>query len=121
LFKLFYMSDKLPPLEIFPVEEIVSIKISGGFYVRLSQLLSDHISTRSHAEIAQIFADIATREPKDSFEYHLLTLTVLIKEIESVVRAENKFEIVDPATFQTPDVDSDLDNPQSQQQPESQD
>jgi hypothetical protein len=43
----------------------------------------------------------------------------LIKIEMSLV--ENKFEIVDPATFQTPDVDSDLDNPQSQQQPESQD
>jgi hypothetical protein len=115
------MSDKLPPLEIFPIEEIISIKISGGFYVRLSQLLTDHISSRDPKEIAQIFADLATREPKDSFEYHLLTITVLIKEIESVVRAENKFELIDPSTFQTPDADSDLDSPQSQSQPESQD
>lgn len=108
-------------IEIFPLESIVTVEISGAFYARLTQLLLDHAMTRDTKSIGESYAHLQSNDPRDAYEYHLLTLSILVKEIEAQVKKENKFESVNESIFQKPDEDSDSDDPQSQSQPESQD
>lgn len=115
------MSTSNKNVEVFPLDAIVSINISGSFYSRLTQLLIDHATTRDNKSLAKAYEDLQNREPQDSYEYHLLTLSALIKEIEDQVRKDNKFETIDNATLEKLVADLNLDDPQSQSQPESQD
>jgi hypothetical protein len=115
------MSANKDHVEVFPFETIVSIELSGAFYVRLTQLMLDYASLRDINQLGTTLEELNHRDPKDNYEYNLLTLVILIKEIEATVRKENKFEKIDESIFQKPDEDSNSDLPQSQQQPESQD
>lgn len=114
------MSSTNQMLDIFPFDETVSIEMSGAFYARITQLLMDHVNTKGHQEVAQIFEELTKREPKDAYEYHLITLSSLVKEVERQVQEQNKKQTIDVSTL-IPDEDSNSDDPQSQSQPESQD
>jgi hypothetical protein len=81
-------------VETFPPDAIVSIQISGAFYVRLAQLLLELLNKRSPQDLMQLMAELKTREPKDNDEYHILTMMVLVNEIEQTVRKTEKFEKV---------------------------
>lgn len=108
-------------VEVFPLEATVTVEISGAFYARLTQLLLDHAMTKDAKGISEAYENIKSNEPKDSYEYHLLTLSVLVREIEEQVRKDNKFEKVDETILQKLAEDLNLNDLQSQSQPESQD
>lgn len=115
------MSNTKKTIDIFPLDETVQIEMSGAFYARITQLMMDHINSKGAQEVAKIFEELTKREPQDAYEYHLITLSVLIKEVEDQVQKQDKRKTVDlPATLE-PDEDSNSDDPQSQSQPESQD
>ena len=119
------MSEAKDYLEVFPLDSIISVEISGAFYSRLNQLFMEHANQRGLDKLAQTFVELNSREPQDSWEFHLLTLSILIREIEQNVRNENKFEKIHhdeiQSTLQKLAEDSLTDDPQSQSQPESQD
>jgi len=115
------MSTTKSEVEVFPLDATVTVEISGAFYARLTQLLLDHAMTKDAKAISAAYDNLKSNEPQDAYEYHLLTLSILIREIEEQVKKENKFEKIDEATLQKLAEDLDLDNLQSQSQPESQD
>lgn len=115
------MSTSKKQVEVFPLDAVVSIEISGSFYSRLTQLLIDHATSRDNKALAQAYLDLQTREPIDAYEYHLLTMSSLIKAIEEQVKKENKFERIDNSILEKLASDLNLDDLQSQSQPESQD
>ena len=112
------MSANQSKIEVFPLDAIVTIEISGSFYARLTQLLLDHVMTKDSKTLAAAYENLKSNEPKDAFEYHLLTLSALVKEIENKVKAENKFEKVDESILQKLAEDLNSSDPQSQSQPE---
>lgn len=112
------MATTQSQVEVFPLDAVVTIEISGSFYARITQLLLDHVMTKDAKTITAAYDNLKTNEPKDAFEYHLLTLSVLVREIENKVKAENKFEKVDESTLQKLAEDLNSDAPQSQSQPE---
>jgi uncharacterized protein YlxW (UPF0749 family) len=112
------MSANQSQIEVFPLDAIVTIEISGSFYARLTQLLLDHAMTKDSKTLAAAYENLKSNEPKDAFEYHLLTLSALVKEIENKVKAENKFEKVDESILQKLAEDLNSSDPQSQSQPE---
>lgn len=112
------MSTTQSQVEVFPLDAVITIEISGSFYARLTQLLLDHVMTKDSKTIAAAYDNIKNNEPKDSFEYHLLTLSILVKEIEKRVKEENKFEKVDESILQKLVEDLNSNDPQSQSQPE---
>ena len=115
------MSTNKSEVEVFPLDAIVTIAVSGSFYSRVTQLLLDHAMTKDSASITEAYDNLKSNPPKDASEFHLLTLSMLVREIEMQVKKQNKFEKVDETTLQKLAVDLNLDDPQSQSQPESQD
>lgn len=114
------MSSQNQTVDVFPFDEIVSIEMSGAFYARITQLLMDHIHTKEPQEVAKLFNELSSREPQDAYEYHLVTLSALVREVEEQVQKQNKRKAIEIPTLE-PDADSNSDDPQSQSQPESQD
>lgn len=108
-------------IEVFPLDATVTIEISGAFYARLTQLLLDHAMSKDNKTLSAAYENLKSNEPQDSYEYHLLTLSILIREIESQVKKENKYEKIDESTLKKLAEDLNSDDPQPQSQPESQD
>ena len=80
-------------IEVFPFEANVNIKISGGFYTRLSQMML-HISAKHEiSDLTKTLKELESREPKDTEEYDLLTLLTLIATIEREVKAQGVLEM----------------------------
>lgn len=115
------MSTNKSEVEVFPLDAIVTIEISGSFYARLTQLLLDHAMSKDNKTLAAAYENLKNKEPQDAYEYHLLTLSALVKEIESKVKEENKFEKIDEATLQKLASDLSSSALQSQSQTESPD
>jgi len=93
-------------IEIFPIENICSLEISGGMSARLIQLFNYHASIHqiiagmSQEESLKKFAEageeIKNKDVKSSYAYHLETLLVLIKSTEDSARSQGKLSFVDP-------------------------
>jgi hypothetical protein len=87
--------------KVFPHDAIINVPISGAFYSRLVQLMLDMSSSKTKEELADLVERLKTEEPKESFEYHYLTLLVLIAEVEKLVMSSESFKEVEP-TDETP-------------------
>jgi hypothetical protein len=101
----------------FPNDAIVSIKISGAFYKRLAKMMFDFANTVTPDQFTKMLVELKGREPKDDTEFNILTLLILIAEIERQVKETGVFEKVDVPTDpdeETPDEDLDSDHPQPQ-------
>lgn len=112
------MSTPQSQVEVFPLDASVTVEISGAFYARITQLLLDHAMSKDNKTLAAAYENLKSNEPRDAFEYHLLTLSILVKDIENKVREENKFEKVDESILRKLGEDLDLSGLQTQSQPE---
>jgi hypothetical protein len=72
-------------IEVFPFEANVNIKISGGFYTRLSEMVLYNASKHNIKDLTATLKEMETREPANAEEYHMLTLLTLIATIEREV------------------------------------
>jgi hypothetical protein len=115
------MSTNKSEVEVFPLDATVTVEISGAFYGRLNKLLLDHAMTKDNKDLAAAYENLKTNQPQDNYEYHLLTLSILVREIEQQVKKDGKMEKIDESTLQKLAEDLNLNDPQSQSQPESQD
>lgn len=88
------MSDK-QKVPVFPLDKIVEVKISGGFYTRLSQLLISYSKQHEMKDLIQFMEEMKTREPKTEFEYHLMTLLTLLSSIEKSAADQKVIELRD--------------------------
>jgi len=77
-------------LEAVPFDAMITIEISGAYFARLQQLTLHFSKTKAPDEFAKIVEELKTREPKDEFEYHFITLLSLNHEIEVKAREQKK-------------------------------
>ncbi len=68
--------------EILP-DKIVSVEVGTGMYNRVQTLLFDHLNSVEGDVSVKALNEIRSREPKNKFEYNLLTLLTLVYNIES--------------------------------------
>jgi hypothetical protein len=90
-----------------PFDSIIKIEVSGGFTARLQELAVYHLSQKTPEEVNEIIEKIKTKEPENEYEYHLLTLLVLIHEIESESKKQGilkdmEVEVDEKGKFQKP-------------------
>jgi hypothetical protein len=74
-----------------PFENIVEIKISGFYYARVIQLVTDYVETHN-LELLPTIEELKTREPKNKIEYDFITLISLCQEIEQAAYNQNKIK-----------------------------
>jgi hypothetical protein len=65
-------------------DALVKIEISGTFAARLQALLIFMMQDKSVEEVGKIINDLKVKEPEDEYSFHLLTLLILIQEIEKM-------------------------------------
>ena len=80
---------------VFPLDKIVKVEISGGFYVRLSQLLTSYAQQHSVTDLIKLLEELKSREPQTEVEYNLLTLLTLSSSIEKAAMEQNLIELKD--------------------------
>lgn len=81
-------SNKLTAKGI-PFDALVKIEVSGSFAGRLQQLLIYMMREKSPGEIHKIVEDLRTKEPEDEYSFALLTIIILIQEIEKQAIEQN--------------------------------
>jgi hypothetical protein len=101
------MADDKKMIEVdgFPMDATVNIEIDGNMYIRLSQFMIEYSMKMGYKALPQFLAEMNTREPKNNYEYHVLTLLLLIGDIEEKLKETGqmtKIEVEDP----DPDSDS---------------
>jgi hypothetical protein len=97
-----------PKVEMFPNDAIVSIKVSGAFYKRLVKLMFSLSTQQDLKSFIKVMTELKTREPENDEEFNIMTVLIMIAEIEKQVKDTGAFEVVDaPIPDQeTPDEDS---------------
>ena len=80
-------------VEVIPYDAEVSVKISGGFYMRLVQLNLTFAKELGIADLTQHLEEMKTREPNNDTEYNLLTMLTLISSIEKAARDQEKTQV----------------------------
>jgi len=100
------MSTENQHVHVFPLDAIVSIEISGAYYTRVSKLLADMLMQKPQEELVKLMSDLNQRAPETDEEYNILTLIILVNEIEKAVKDQEKFELVNPDDYEKSDEDS---------------
>ena len=77
-------------IKTIPFDAKIDITVGGGLYARVSQFIQDWGSQKPIEEFTAILERLKTEEPKDAFEYHLVTLLSIVIEIEEKATAQGK-------------------------------
>ncbi len=77
-------------IENIPFDAIITIEVNGGFYARVVQLLLEMANNKDIKDLIQLMNELKTREPKDDFEYHLITVLSLVSTIEKKAKEQGK-------------------------------
>lgn len=82
-------------IETIPLDAIIEIKMSGAFFARIQQLVVNYSSQKTPEEFKQALENLKSGEPKNEFEYHLLTLMVLMTDFEARAKEQDKIKMQD--------------------------
>lgn len=74
-----------------PFEKIVKVEVSGFFYARLSQLLTNFVAD-NQIELLPALEELKKRDPKSTKEYDLITLVSLCTAIEEAAKKQELIE-----------------------------
>lgn len=74
---------------------IIDLKINGGMYSRLQDLLLHYSQQKPLEEFTKILQAVKNKESTDTYSYHLETLLVLINGIEEAASAQGKIKTAD--------------------------
>jgi len=74
------------------LESLVNIEISGAYAARVQSFLIYYGTFKTTDEVQKIIEELKTEEPKDEYSFHLLTLLMLIKEIEEKAEKQGLIE-----------------------------
>lgn len=75
-------------VDTIPFDSVVTIEISGGYYTRIVQLLLEMAGSKDIKDLTALMNELKTREPKDDFEYHLITVLTLVSTIEKKAKEQ---------------------------------
>lgn len=87
--------SEIKKLAVLPPDKIVKLEISGGFYIRISQLLSSYAQQHSITDLIKLLEELKSREPQTEVEYNLLTLLTLCSSIERAAMDQKLIEFRD--------------------------
>ncbi len=82
-------SEKVFTVDAIPEKAIIKIEVSGGFYIRLVQHFLNYVGENDPRKLPEVLEALKKREPNSPYEYHLMTLLVLIKSIEDAATEQN--------------------------------
>ena len=104
------MSENKPtmPVDIIPYDSIIDIQVGGAFYGRIHELILYIAQQKEPQEFLKIMNELKEREPKEPFEFHMITLLALVREIEEKAKEQNKIQKKDipiPTDPSSPKVD----------------
>lgn len=91
------MSDEKDQLAIFKAKEIqsdavITVDIGAGFYTRFQELMFWYVNQEPADKSIKALEALKDREPKDKFEYHLITMLSLVYSIEDAAAAQGKMQ-----------------------------
>lgn len=75
------------------LDDLIDIKVSGGFYSRLHQLVQGMASTMTPEDFQKEIKKITDEKATEPFAYHLETILSLIAEIERSAKAQGKISV----------------------------
>ena len=85
--------SKKEKIEVLPYDKIVKVGISGGFYNRIAEFAVHYASQMGVKDLIGLLDELKNREPKDKFEYHLVTLLTLTSSVEKAAHEQGLTEI----------------------------
>jgi hypothetical protein len=89
------MSDNIKDLEIIPYEAIIDLKISGEYYARFNQFVSEYFPYESQEHFAEVIKHVKEDTNQDDpFVFKLKTLLALQVYMEECAREQKKTKIV---------------------------
>lgn len=82
-------------------DSLIKLEISGTFAGRLQMLLMYILQQKNVSEITKVVNDLKTREPQNDFEFHVLTMIILIQDLEKAAAEQNLIvdQEVDPSSI----------------------
>lgn len=89
------MSEEKLKWPTIPFESVVKIEVSGGMYARIMQLTQELAQEKGPEEFAKILEHLKNGKERTRFEYHLVTVMALIKEIEEKAEEQKVTVMVD--------------------------
>jgi hypothetical protein len=108
-------NDLNKPYESIPLDAIVTIEVSGGFYASIQNLFYQVLQEKAVDDptgynTAKILEDMENREPKNKWEQEIVLLFSLMNSIEAAAKKQNKtkMETIDNIMDLIPDI-----NPES--------
>lgn len=78
-----------------PVDAIVTVEVSGAFYMRLHQLLINKAAEKTPEEFASIMKELKLDEPKNAYEHDLATILTVVLSIEKAAKEQSKIKSVE--------------------------
>jgi hypothetical protein len=82
-------------IDVIPYDTLVSVEVSGAYYARVQQLLMYIFKDKAADEVSKCMEELKSREPKDIFEYQVITILSLMYEIEVKAREQKKTVVKD--------------------------
>jgi hypothetical protein len=70
-------------------ESLIDIKVSGAYFHRVQDFLFYWMNQKPSEEVAKIIENLKTNQPTDEYSYHLLTIIMLVQEIEKQANEQN--------------------------------
>ena len=117
------MSDNIKELEIIPFEAIIDLKVSGEFFARYNQFVTEYFPYESQEHFAEVLKHVKedTNE-QDPFVYKLKTLLALQVYMEKCAREQNKTKMIKYDLDNNKVIEEESQpSPQAPEQPESPD
>jgi len=85
-------------VETIPLDAIMNVQISGGFYASLQNLFyqvlqENAVDDPTGYHTAKILEEMQNREPKNKWEQEVVILFSLINSIEQAAKSQNKIKL----------------------------
>lgn len=117
------MSDNIKELEIIPFEAIIDLKVSGEFFARYNQFVTEYFPYESQEQFAEVIKHVKEDTNQDDpLVFKLKTLLALQVYMEQSAREQNKTKKVKyDMTLNKIIEEESQPSPQAPEQPESPD
>lgn len=88
-------TQEILKLGSIPVDAVVTLEVTGAFYMRLHQLLINKSAEKTPEEFALLMKELKVDAPKDAYEHDLSTLLMLVLTIEENAQKQGKIKSID--------------------------
>ena len=76
-------------VESIPFDSLINIQVSGAYLQKLKIMLLQLYENKDDIrEVPVILAELSQREPENMWEFHVITILALVKEIEDSAKKQ---------------------------------